>query len=622
MSDPVDISESSDQLLLAAERDFATSNYERALQGFQGYQALSPSSDSKGLVHFQMAKCCKYLSRHQEGLEHCNRALKDKPKWKEAFLLRSSLFQALHQRYLSGEDLDPDLAHWRNDAQFVVNAALETDQIGTEIEGPWHLKRLDRALSLAKDGDVIFVEPGRYEASALDEEQVVSPCFIHGKNVSIIGSSLRDCVIEYKEILPERSNSSGKKLNTFLICATESEKPTLIKNITFRNLNLESNGTNTKFLGVAAGNVVIESCLFDGLECNEVDAIFSNQKICGNLAKNYPPPNLEIRLCIFDHCQSYAAVTVSGATVLIDSCLFIGSNLVINDGSHVQVLNSEFAQTGNRPEQTIGASKSEVSISGTYIHGIQRTLTAFARKSLGVSLTLKCEARIENCFLYLCSNGIACQESNLVCQSNLIFHCAKRFSEIGLSSLGLEPSQINSTLGLYSAISLTSKAKFQVSDNLIKKCDIGVYIGNEAMPTLKSNHLESCLFTGMFVQGRSKPNILGNTFIGNTHEPVQSQDCAGIGILLIMEAAGLIGKNTFQNYDLSPLMVFGTCHPMLKGNQFDNINLDREKQVQTEEKMKLLFQPESLKNDTYFYIIESEISEKELCEEILNGSKA
>ncbi|TRY63448.1 hypothetical protein TCAL_16601 [Tigriopus californicus] len=618
MSVSVEASLSSDQLRLAAERDFATSNYEAALQA---YRSL-PSSSDCAADQLQMAKCCKYLARPREAVEHCNRALKDRVKWKEAFLLRSSLFQALHQQYLSSgeEELDPDRSQWRREAQFVVNAALEADQNEPGTEGPWHLRRLDRALSLAKDGDVIFVEPGSYEASALDEEGVASPCFIHGKNVSIIGSSQRDCVIEYKEILQER-NSTAKKLNTFLICATESNKPTLIKNITFRNLNLESNGTNTKFLGVAAGHVLIESCLFDGLECNEVDAIFSNQKICGNLAKNYPPPNLEIRLCIFDHCQSYAAITVTGATVLIDSCLFLGSNLVVNDRSEVQVVNSEFAQTGNRPEQTIRASKSKLLISGTYIHGIQRTLTAFSRKSLGISLTLNCEARIENCFLYLCSNGIACQESNLVCQNNLIFHCAKRFSEIGLSSLGLEPAQINSTLGLYSAISLTSRSKYQVSDNHFKKCDIGVYIGNEAMPTLKSNHFESSLFTGMFVQGRSKPNILGNTFVGTTHEPVQSQDCGGIGILLIMEAAGLIGKNSFQNYDLSPLMVFRTCHPMLKGNQFDNINLDREKQAQTEEKMKLLFQPESLKNDTYFYIVESELGERELYEEILNGPK-
>ena len=138
------------------------------------------------------------------------------------------------------------------------------------------------AISHAEDGDKIFVEPGRYCMS--------SACFLHGKGVSLIGADSDKCILEYG-----RGSAAGvaSKLDTFLICSTENSV-TLLKRLTFRAITEKcSKVKNTRFLGVGAGSVHVEDCVFDGAEkSSDVDAIYASAKICGSLADRYPPPKV------------------------------------------------------------------------------------------------------------------------------------------------------------------------------------------------------------------------------------------------------------------------------------------------------------------------------------------
>ena len=67
----------------------------------------------------------------------------------------------------------------------------------------------------------------------------------------------------------------------------------------------------------------------------------------------------------------------------------------------------------------------------------------------------------------------------------------------------------------------------------------------------------------MFAECGARPNVVGNTLNGGAKcsnsppsLPPLINAGKGLGMLWILEAAGLIGKNVFEDYDVSPIMIF------------------------------------------------------------------
>ena len=234
---------------------------------------------------------------------------------------------------------------------------------------PLFVNKLDEALRLAENGQKIFIEAGVYTVSA-GEGKGFSSFYVFGKNLSLIGSSTKDCILLYKNDSEPDTSSSAPKLETFLICAGAGE-PTLIKRLTFRNDN--SSSVKTKFFGVGGGHVQIEDCLFDGVMSSEVDAVYANSAICGSLAHSYPPPRVSIRFCIFDHCQSFGTATFSRSCGSVSSSYFINcgrSAVTAMDAAKVSVLNCDFGQT-ELTESVVSSTGSDITVSGCYLQGIQ-----------------------------------------------------------------------------------------------------------------------------------------------------------------------------------------------------------------------------------------------------------
>jgi hypothetical protein len=101
---------------------------------------------------------------------------------------------------------------------------------------------------LAKSGDKIFVEAGTYDVTSL---------FLFDKTVSLIGASVKRCVLRYKRCRDAAASNDGSKesrLETFMIC-TSGSMPTLIKRLTFKTSNPAD--VKTKFFGVAGGTVQV-----------------------------------------------------------------------------------------------------------------------------------------------------------------------------------------------------------------------------------------------------------------------------------------------------------------------------------------------------------------------------
>ena len=201
------------------------------------------------------------------------------------------------------------------------------------------------------------------------------------------------------------------------------------------------------------------------------------------------------------------------------------------------------------------------------------------------------------------------RKTPLIYFRNLIYSCSRRYTN----------SESTSTLGLYSGISIRGQGKVQLVENLAKQCDVGFYVTKGAMPAVKGNVIDSCFYAGIFAEQEARPNIVNNTFSGgNAASPVHVP--RGLGILFILSARGLVGKNQFEDYTVSPIMVFTRCHPMLKQNSYVNIQLSEERQASMEANLLEQFHSE-LQENSLFYIVDSQQKEETLWEVILKGGQ-
>ena len=87
-------------------------------------------------------------------------------------------------------------------------------------------------------------------------------------------------------------------------------------------------------------------------------------------------------------------------------------------------------------------------------------------------------------------------------------------------------------------------------------------------------------------------------------------------MLFILSSKGLLGKNQFEDFTVSPVMVFTKCQPMLRQNSFININIREDRQETLEKDLIAQFNNE-LQHDSYFYIIDSKSKEEAVWEVIL-----
>ena len=151
----------------------------------------------------------------------------------------------------------------------------------------------------------------------------------------------------------------------------------------------------------------------------------------------------------------------------------------------------------------------------------------------------------------------------------------------------------------------------------------------------RDNVVDSSFYAGVFVESGARPNIVSNTFHGGDDGSVKNsvtqvnegksslkmlnlivQVSRGLGVLFILSSKGLLGKNQFEDFTVSPVMVFTKCQPMLRQNSFININIRDDRQETLEKDLIAQFHNE-LQHDSYFYIIDSKSKEEAVWEVIL-----
>ena len=584
----------------ACRRLYAEQKYAECVRRLE--DVLSDAAAEKGSMylselHLLLAKCYRGLGDLKSAVQSCNSSLEHRPHWKDPYLVRSSCFQAWHSRLTEeAGDSDENVSRDRAEADIIVDAKAKLDNQKKVVN------RIDQAFQIAEDGSKIFVEKGTYRVTSGSSNKA----FLFGKNVSLIGASAKDCVLVYGAQDPDDLTSA--KLETLLICVQNGPNPTLIKRLSFRCVST----VKTRFLGVAGGSVQLEDCVFDGRseETPDVDAIYASARICGNLAANFPPPSVVARFCVFDSCRSFGAFTVARGAGAVRNCYFVGrSGVAALDSAKVKAEHCEFACDGGGAEthgaQTVSGSNSDLTVRGCYIHGAPSHPGGAA-----VAITVKSVAQVTHNYVYGGSNGISCTDSDLTAQNNLVINCSS------------SQNRKSSRLGLQTGIFIKNRSKIQLVSNAIQRCDVGIYLGQDACPLVRDNHLESSIFAGVFAECGAKPNVIGNTFNGGAKAASLVPTAApakGFGLLWLMEAAGLIGKNHFVHFEVSPIMVFSHCHPLIKDNTFENISIDDERQEMVEKTMLDQFNAELFKKDHHFYIVDSQATEKTLQDVILKG---
>ena len=84
-------------------------------------------------------------------------------------------------------------------------------------------------------------------------------------------------------------------------------------------------------------------------------------------------------------------------------------------------------------------------------------------------------------------NGISCIDSDMAAKQNLILNCSSRQQSRSVSLQSnrseLEEGRNNllrptsTTLGLHTGFFVKHRAKLELVDNFIQKCDVGIYVG-------------------------------------------------------------------------------------------------------------------------------------------------
>ena len=80
-------------------------------------------------------------------------------------------------------------------------------------------------------------------------------------------------------------------------------------------------------------------------------------------------------------------------------------------------------------------------------------------------------------------SGISCMDSDMAAKRNLILNCSRnQLNPANYLNCNSNESEENlSTLGLHTGIFIKKRAKLELVDNFIHRCDVGIYVGKSKM---------------------------------------------------------------------------------------------------------------------------------------------
>ncbi len=356
------------------------------------------------------------------------------------------------------------------------------------------------------------------------------------------------------------------------------------------------------------------------------------------------------------------STVISFLSVFLDpfsrNCLFLGSRISALSSASVAVEDCEFVQTtddadddsdDNPLQATLTATASHLAVRRCFVRGGDGVSSPSSSRQ-AVALTSGSRGEVADSLILRCGGGgVACAASDLACAGNILSDCATRLCspaalmellslrggvvENGGGGHGSGEVEKEETLGFCTGISVRETGgdrKVSVTGNLFVRCDVGLHSGKDSSPAVRANAFRGSFSAGVFAEFGAKPNIVDNEFAATARDSRQalSSSPSGLGVLLVLGSRGMVGRNIFSGFSVSPILCFASCRPLLTGNSFSGVQVDRRRQEAVEGRMRASFRRDLFEakengggGDARFYIVDSEKCEKELRDVILRGEE-
>ena len=425
----------------------------------------------------------------------------------------------------------------RLSADIIVNPGAGPEVTENTEDGPRTVSSLQEALSLAEDGDKIFLEAGRYTRA--EGWSVTS-------RVAISGAGAGQCVLV----------SAGSP--TLQICAARPEEgvtraatPILIQRLQFLNNCDEQSGDSGEVTSsnaahlyiISPDTVTVKECLFTGGEKRSggiliaeeafyrslLELEFENPELLSDSGSGMSDKCLRlfVDFCIFTECQRNCCLFSNNqATVIVSNTVMSGCGRLgvsAGEGSSVSLLNCHISDCSI---SCVSADNvSTINILGSYLSesGGSRVL---GRKQFnsGIVVTEKSKATVSRSLLRSHRSAVSVDDADLVFEENCVMDCG---TEDSVTEAGLELEQ--------SAIYISRAGNVVVRANNFHNCNLVWQIQHGSSPRIEDNNVETCLI-GFIVSRGSAPRIEGN-----------SLQCALVSVGMVMEkSSGNIYNNTFN----------------------------------------------------------------------------
>jgi len=466
------------------------------------------------------------INRLQAGFTSHSLAIQADPIWRTPYLERSNICDRIKDVYTKEEGVlnTTEANEDRNNSDIIIDISQRRSR---KVNKQMIVNDLSTAISMAKEGNQIFVEKGVYE---FENNLLIN------KKVTLVGVSTAAII--------RSSQTQGEKVYNITIQAP-------LHHVTFRRLRIQ-----TPMAVQACKKFTIEQCLFDGE--HHLALIQMTPKIIPkDLRKKYNLVNefknmLEISMklswCVFYKCnydKLFHSISCEGekGEMEIENSLFYKCHTVeVSHGGTLSYKNCEIQGGSLESTTSILSTKAVLNLYGCNFTQDRNSL-CFAAKSTG--LITKTLFQNEPSVSYpksLKLIHIFFDETNVAVERNLF-----------LKELASEHHQT----GIFIKRKYSTGCKIRKNEFI--QVTNGVMMINGACPNILENHFLGKVQKHITAVGGATPNILENLF----DEDEDSEMC----IVFTQGSGGLCGKNKFSNPSKC-IVIDETSRPFLMDNIF------------------------------------------------------
>lgn len=502
------------------------------------------------------------LSNIKRAIMFCNKAISEDPGWMIPFNKRAEYFQYFEQQLTqTAGGSNEEILRARISADIIVDPCADEESMNIVNDGGVRIvNNLENALALAKDGDKIFLEEGRYYR----EDGFSISC-----RVSLTGASSSECVIvscgsptlQICSGLKSASSSAGSSP----ILLTRLQLLNLTRDMEQEDLVTSSNASHLYI--ISPDTVTVKDCLFNGGEHKTGGILIAEEAFYKSLLElEFENPEmlsgesgcgmantclkLFVDFCVFSDCSRNCCLFSNNQSVVIMSNSVMRgcgrTGVSAGEGSSVSIINSHISDCSMSCVSSDNVST--LNILGSMLADSRPLTSDTTQRSRqlrsAVVATDNSKVTVSRSLLRNHCSAVTVEDAHLVFDEN----CVTDIMDESITSSGLQLD--------HAAMYLSRAGNIVISRNNFYNCNLVWQLQHGACPRIESNYVDTCL-VAVIASGQSQPRIEHNTF---------SNILISIG-MFTESSAGNLYKNIFK-YISNGLEIANGCSPVLVKNVY------------------------------------------------------